>query len=147
MRKNLGSVRSSRNAIHGGYTQGFLHRTVLVDAHGLARLFSSPLTCTSSNSVTHFVSMTCKRDKNLGSVRSSRHVIHGACTCFFHETVLVYAHALAKLFSSPSTFTASNSVKHLFSMTCTCKKNLGSVLWSRHVIQGACTWGFFTAQY
>ena len=97
--KNVGSVRSSRHVIQGWVYMGFLHLTVLVDAQALAKLISSPVTCRASNSVTHFVSMTSRREKNLGSVRSSRHVIQGwVYMGFLHLTVLVDAQALARLF-------------------------------------------------
>ena len=127
---------------------GFLHRTILVYAHALANLFSSQSTFTASNSVKQLFSMTCKREKKLGSVRSSRHVLQSGFTRdFFTAPVLVYALALARLLSSPVTCTASNSVTHFVSMTCKHERNLGSVRSSRNVIQGGYTWGFFTAQY
>ena len=64
----------------------FLHYTVLVYAHAFMRLFSSSITFRSSNSLTHFVSMICKCDSSLESVRRCILVVHGACTSHFFTT-------------------------------------------------------------
>ena len=64
----------------------FLHYTVLVYVHAFTMLFSSPIAFRTSYSLRHFISMVCKWDSSLKSVRRCILTIQGACTFHFFTT-------------------------------------------------------------
>ena len=139
------SVRQRTCIIQGACTDHFITILLIHYVHTFPMLFSSPSTSSTSNSLTHYISMIYSRDSNLESVRQRTCVVQGACTDHFFTILLVhYVHTFPMLFSSPSASIMSNSLTHFISVIYSRDSNLESVRQRTCVIIGACTDHFFT---
>ena len=130
------SVRQRTCIIQGACTDHFITILLIHYVHTFPMLFSSPSTSSTSNSLTHYISMIYSRDSNLESVRQRTCVVQGACTDHFFTILLVhYVHTFPMLFSSPSASIMSNSVTHFISTIYNRDSNLESVRQHTCVIQ------------